>query len=391
LEAIATLRLLKGAKFGRTRTTPGELRPAPAADPGRVVGLAHYDTGGLHELPANTKRFMLGSAPPDPVPPGVQSIVLQGGFVSGCHCTLSRDAAGAIWLADPGSKNGTFLGSKRIKKGKPMQLHPGDVFTVAATIHRLIALNAEMLAGYPTLVDILGEPHQHVARSVNASPSDFLIAACGRRHVLIASAPNCEQHVLAGYLHTLLPFSERPRVDCPTVPVDPAAQDALVRSASRSTLVLDLGDDDSRLPSNFVEPLFAPRSQIRVVILASGLPVADRAIGRANVGQMLHIWVPSLSWRPEAIHRLLDRMFKEHRSELRVAALSQQNQEVLRRHQWKDNFASLRQAAERLVAIHAHGSKLAAATALGMKPTTLYSWWDAMRFSKELMDPRESR
>jgi transcriptional regulator with PAS, ATPase and Fis domain len=106
---------------------------------------------------------------------------------------------------------------------------------------------------------------------------------------------------------------------------------------------------------------------------------------------MLHIWVPSLSWRPEAIHRLLDRMFKEHRSELRVAALSQQNQEVLRRHQWKDNFASLRQAAERLVAIHAHGSKLAAATALGMKPTTLYSWWDAMRFSKELMDPRESR
>jgi hypothetical protein len=26
-----------------------------------------------------------------------------------------------------------------------------------------------------------------------------------------------------------------------------------------------------------------------------------------------------------------------------------------------------------------------------MKPTTLYSWWDAMRFSKELMDPRESR
>jgi hypothetical protein len=73
--------------------------------------------------------------------------------------------------------------------------------------------------------------------------------------------------------------------------------------------------------------------------------------GERCVMQMEHVRLEPLSRRRGAIHRLLDAMFQERGSPLRVSAMASYNQDALRRHRWARNFASLREAADRLVVI----------------------------------------
>ena len=369
-------------RSGQTSTTPSDLKVGRVQDPGKVVGLAHYDTGALWPMPLTTRRFTVTARHPDPAappgPPG-SSIVIESNYVSSPHCTLTRTGSGLQVVCC--SKNGTYVRNKIKKK---FYLQPGNIFAVAAISHRLIALNGQMLSSYPRLIDILGEPHEHAVPSVTVTPSGFLVVAAGRRHVLITSGPHCEQHVLAQLIHELVPFSGRHSVECSSVPVDPSAQSEIVGNAVRSTLILNIGDDDTRIPPRFLDAVFAARNQIRVVMLARGISVADSALGPTYLGQMQHIWVPDLASRPEAIPRLLDGMFEERGSKLRLADLTAKNQGVLQRYSWPEDFNSLREMADRLVAIH-QSSKLAAAQHLGIPPSTMYSWWNTMGFSKHLL------
>lgn len=381
---------LKTAEPGQTGTTPSDLKVGRVQDPTKIVGLVHFETGTLWPMPLTTRRFTVSSRSPGPdEPPGPpgSNIVIASKYVSSPHCTLTRTSLG-LQVACAGSKNGTYFHGEKVKK--PFYLRPGNLFAVAAISHRLIALNGQMFSSYPRLIDILGEQHEHATPSVTVTPSGFLVIAAGRRHVLITSGEHCEQHVLAQLIHELVPFEGRPSVECRTVPVDPAAQSEIVHRAVRSTLILNIGDDDTRIPSRFLDAVFSSRNQIRVVMLARGMSVADRALGQTYIGQMQHMWVPELSSRPEMIHRLLDGMFEERGSALRVANMTAQNQAVLQGHSWPEDFASLRQAADLLVAIHKNGTKNAAAQALGMSPSSMYDWWKSMRFSKHLLASEES-
>jgi len=212
------------------------------------------------------------------------------------------------------------------------------------------------------------------------------LAAWQGAHLLITSEPDCGQDRLARIVHSISRFRSRTIVELDQVPVDRANQLELIRRhAARSTLVLDLGDDDTRLPSSFITTVFSARFQIRVIALARSLAVADEALGE-RARQMQHLRVPSIVDRPEAVDRLLDRMFVERGSPLRVAGLTLDNQRALRGHGWPGNFASLRQAADRLAAITRLGSINKAAHELGVAPATLYHWYSkTMRLSHPLV------
>jgi hypothetical protein len=209
-------------------------------------------------------------------------------------------------------------------------------------------------------------------------------------HLIIQSESHCEQDHLARIVHRISRLRARPIVelDRKQVPVDRASQLGLIRRrATRSTLVLDLGNNDTRLPTSFVSAVFAVRSRIRVIALVRSLDIADAALGE-YARQMTYVRLRPVASRPEAIDRLLDRMLVERGSPLRISQVAPENQRALRTHGWPDNFASLREAADRLAAIIRAGSINGAASALGIPRATLHHWYSkTLGLSPPLVPP----
>jgi hypothetical protein len=355
---------------------PEALRGGTFEGPDVVTSLLRYGTDTEHELAPAGKRFTLGSAPD-------RDIAIQSPFVSARHCRLDRKLLG-LQVVDLGSKNGTYFEGKR-EKG--FYLRPGKTFVVGALPHCFLALNDEMRACYPALIDILGGSDEHAIPGQTPSPSDLLRAAVHGAHMLITSEPGCEQDRLARIVHRVSKLRQRPIVELDQIPIDRATQlDLIRRCAARSTLVLDLGGAGVRLPESFVSAVFSSRYRVRVIALARSIDIANEALGRPSVRQMQHIWLPPVASRSGAIDRLLDQAFVERNSSLRMLELTPGNQAALRAHRWPDNFASLREAADRLTAITGLGSIHKAAHALGIPPSTLYHWYsNIMGLSRPLV------
>jgi len=357
-----------------TSTVPEGCRAGTFEGPDTVTALAQYDTGTEHELSPARKHFTLGSAPD-------RDIAIDSPFVSAHHCQLDRKLHG-LHVTDQRSKNGTYFESAR---EKAFYLHPGRTFVVGALPHRLLALNDEMRACYPALIDVLGdipgnipgEPEERALRRETPSPGDMIVAAVDGAHLLIQSEPHCEQDQLARIIHRISRLRARPIVELAReqVPVDRAKQHGFIqRRAAKSTLVLDLGSNDTRLPTSFVSAVFAARYQIRVIALVRSLDVADAALGE-YARQMKYVRLLPIARRPAAIDRLLDRMLVERGSPLRMSQVTPANRHALQTYGWPDNFASLREAADRLTAITRAGSINGAAIALGIPRATLHHWY----------------
>jgi hypothetical protein len=350
---------------GRTRTVPEWLRGGARESSRLVTALRLYDTSTEYELAAKQKTFLVGSG----VDGAAMDMVIDRAFVSTRHCRLDRKLLG-LRVEDLGSKNGTFLDGE----SAPFYLRPGKTLVVGALPNRLLALNDDMRAAYRELLDVLGMPEEHVPRGETPSPCDMILVALSNGHLLITSDPECEQARLARIVHGLSQLRARRIIERKHVPATAAKQRELIEAASGSTLVLDLGEDDTRLPSNFVTAAFSPRFRIRVIVLARGVTIADKALGEYK-RRLQHIWLPPVASRPDEVDRRLDRRFKERRSSLRVSQMPPEDQSALRAHAWPDNFASLHKAAEILVTVHRLGSLPKAAAALKMPSSTLYHWY----------------
>ena len=358
--------MLLRPKQGGTKTAPELLQGGTREDPKVVTALLLYDTSTVHELAATRTTFTVGAAPD-------RDIAIHSPFVSARHCRLDRKLLG-LRVKDQGSRNGTYFEGEGGMKA--FYLRPGKTFVVGALPHRLLALNDDMRGYYPELLDILGAPEAHVLRGETPSPGDMILAAVNNGHILITSEPHREQARLAQIIHELSNARARPIVECngDRVPADPAKQLELVEKAERSTLVLNLGDDDTRLPSNFVTTVFSSKYRVRVIVLARSVTVADKALGE-YARRLQYVWLPPVANRPEEIDRLLDRMFVERNSLLRVANMPPEDQSALRAYGWPDDFESLREAADILAAIHRLGSVPKAARELKIAPSTLYHWY----------------
>jgi hypothetical protein len=188
------------------------------------------------------------------------------------------------------------------------------------------------------------------------------------------------QDRMAHIVHAISLFRERPLVALGRAPGEPdtpdpegAQRDLVLEGAA--TVLCDLADEHDRLDPALASRLFSSRYQTRVIALARSARVATTALGERRVEQMAHVWLAPLSSRRGAIHRLLDGMFQERGSSLRVAAMTPHNQDALRRHHWARNFASLREAADRLIAVAREPSLRRAALALGVPPATFHNWY----------------
>src|SRR5258707_4390981 len=161
-----------------TCTVPEGCRAGTFEGPDIVTALARCDTSTRHELSPAKKRFTVGSAPDRDIP-------IESPFVSAHHCQLDRKLRG-LHVTDQRSKNGTYFESAR---ERAFYLRPGGTFVVGALPHRILALNDEMRACYPALIDILGdilgdtlgnisgEPEDHGPRGKTPSPGEMIVAA----------------------------------------------------------------------------------------------------------------------------------------------------------------------------------------------------------------------
>jgi hypothetical protein len=342
------------------RASTRETRESPKL----VTALRLYDTSTEHVLDPKRKRFSGGAA-------ADLDIVIDSPFVSKLHFQLDRKILGLL-VTDKDSKNGTSMDGESEPNG--FYLRPGKTFVVGALPNRFLALNDDMRASYPELLDILGMPEEHAPRGETPSPCDMILVSVSNGHLVITSEADCEQVRLARIVHGLSQLRSRRIVEPEQVPAVPGEQRDLVKEAARSTLVLDLGDDDTRLPSNFVTAMFSPRNRVRVIVLAGGLTVADRALGE-YARRLQHIWLPPVATRPDEVDRRLDRLFMERHSTLRVSQMLPEDQSALRANDWPDNFASLRKAADILAAVKRLGSLPKAATELEMASSSLYYWY----------------
>lgn len=364
---------------GAVRPRTVSLQGGTFEGPNVVTALLVYGTDTEYDLSPTKRRFTLGATPG-------RDISIHSPFVSALHCRLDRKLMG-LRVTDAGSKNGTYFEGEREKS---FYLRPGKLFVVGAWTHRLLALNDEMRACYPMLTDILGNTDPHATRGETLTSADLIIAAVHGTHLLIASEPECEQVRLAHIVHMISQPRSRPIVEIDQVPDDPAKQHDLLCRAARSTLVVDLGNGDVRLPASFVTMMFSSEYRVRVIALVRSIGVANEVLRDWYLRRMQPVLLRPIARRPEAVHRLLDRMFVERNSPLRILDMTAENQCALQTYNWPDNFASLRQAAERLTAITARGSIRKAAHELAIPPATLYHWYSkVMGLSRPLVRSAE--
>jgi len=308
-------------------------------------------------------HYTLGSA-------SGQDTVIRSPYIPAQYCRLVRTPLG-LRVVDRESKNGTYFEGKRKRS---FYLEPGKVFTVGACSQRVLAVDNKMHAHYPALTAILGYEDEHTGQRETPRPSDLVVAAVAGSHMLITSEPQCDQDHLARIVHAISLFRERPLVALDQVPSGQAMQgDPALHQAA--TVLLNLGDNRARLDPAFTSRLFSPKYQIRVIALARSVAIANAVLGERHVKEIKQVWLAPLRSRSAAIHWLLDGMFQERESSLRVAAMTPYNQDVLRRHRWAGNFASLREAADRLIAVARQGSLRKAALALGIPPATFHHWY----------------
>ena len=362
-----TMTFTERERSDETQEVPDAERGGVHDGPDRVTWLQLYGTDTLHALSRLPRpirhHYTLGSA-------SDQNIVIPSPYVSAHHCRLVRTPLG-LRVVDRWSRNGTYFEGRRKRS---FYLEPGKVFTVGARAHRVLALNDLIRAHYPALNAILGYEDEHAGQSETLSPRDLIVAAMAGTHVLITSEPRCDQDRLARIVHAISLLREHPLVAFDYAPGEQAMQrDSALHQAT--TVLLNLDDNRARLDPAFTSRLFSPRYQTRVIALARSARVANAALGERYMKQMTHVRLVPLSSRPGAIHRLLDGMFQERGSALRVAAMTPNNQDTLRRHRWARNFASLREAADRLVAIAREPSLRKAVHALGVPTATFHDWY----------------
>jgi len=61
------------------------------------------------------------------------TVQVENPFVSACHTELMSDGT-ALWLIDRGSKNGTWVGQRRLER--PVKVETGGEFSLGGTVFR---------------------------------------------------------------------------------------------------------------------------------------------------------------------------------------------------------------------------------------------------------------
>lgn len=354
----------------KTKTLPDEQHDGFFEGPDPVTWIHIAGTVHQFELPKRRKRITLGSS-------ADCDIVVPSEYISRHHCTLERHYDG-IRVIDH-SKNGTYVDARRL--GESRDIRAGEVFSAGGGI-TFLALNDEMRRLYPLLSDLLDwETETSLVPPPPrwATPTYAIRIASGVDHFIISGDAGCDQEQLARAIHQISPLRKRELVWVDSIPEDRAEQKKLLVRASRSTMVLKIGEDMPIMDETFRSSLFSTSYRIRVIVIAS--PRRAQAV-LGDHGFMRRIELRPLAFRTDQIERLLDRQLEQRGSPLRFAQLSEHNRQALLRYEWRrkqgreyvSNFDELRIAADRLAAIAREGSLRKAAEALGEDRWAVQYW-----------------
>jgi hypothetical protein len=316
--------------------------------PDPTVALCEYNVEGYWELHRALAELSLGGS-------RQCTISIPGRGLSARHCLLQRRKH-KLRLYDLDSSHGTFVRGRRLEDSA--DLSPGDTFT--ARPMTFVCLNEEMRQHRPTLFEILGP-------GAPRSPDWVMVqAATDTGPLLLTGEAGCDLHRLAQAIHAMSLVRSRTPVEVTTVPPERPAQVALVRHASRTSLILPLQDDGTPLDPHFVSMLFNVSCGVRLIAIASSPDIARRALTDAKVERMQHVEVRPLAYRSGEIHKLLDRRFRESAFDRRAADLTRANQDALKTYDWPGNFDELREVADAIIAHATMGGLRPAAGALGL-------------------------
>jgi hypothetical protein len=356
--APGSLRLSSAAPTLRSSSALPTTPETPSLPSGQFVGrdagpdpttaICEYNVEGEWELRRDLVEISLGGS-------RECTISIPGRGLSARHCLLERYKR-KLRLHDLDSSHGTFFRWRRLEG--QVDLSPGDMFT--ARPMTFVCLNDEMRQHRPTVWEILGPGAPR--------PPDWVMvqAATDSGPMLLTGTTGCDLNRLARTIHAMSLRRSREPVEVVTVPREQAAQAALGRQASKTSLILPLGDDGAPLDPQFASMLFNVSSGIRLIALASSPDVARRALTDARAEQMQHVEVRPLAYRSSEIERLLDRQFAEHAFHLRVADLTRANQDALTTYHWPGDFDELREIAAAIVAHTTLGALRPAAESLGI-------------------------
>jgi len=369
----------------RTLTVP--LFGLPPTPHELATWLVTYGTGDVHAMHRLQKTVTIGAE-------STCDVVLHSPIVSGQHCRVVYKR-GRRWLIDDSSNNGTLLNGT---PAKGFALTPGMSFALGDSSNRFIALNEEMRQGLFPLVDIVRAYNEPVKGHAVArlSPSEVIIAAAQEGHLLITGEPHCRQDELARLIHKMSPRHEHPIVEWSgrDLPTDRDALRAVEHAAARTTLVLDLADHDTPMDPTLASALLGSE-RLRVIVLARSAELAERVLGERHIRPMLgehrdprqHLPLHPLTRRPDAILRLIDHAFKDLPAALRTMQITARNRAALCACPWKDNFAGIRLAAQRLDVISRQGTFRKAAEVLEMSHSSLQYWYaNSLGLSVPLMN-----
>jgi hypothetical protein len=318
------------------------------AGPDPTTAICEYNVEGDWELRRDLAEFSIGGSSKCTI-----SIPCRG--LSARHCLLERRAH-KLRLYDLDSSHGTFVRERRLEGSA--DLSPGDMFTARPIT--FVCLNDEMRQHRPALFEILG-------RGAARSPDWVMVqAATGSGPLLLTGEAGCDLDRLARAIHGMSLRRSKKPVDVAAVPQDQAAQVALVRQASKTSLILPLADDGAPLDPQFVPMLFDASFGVRLIALASSPDIAQRALTDAKVALMQHVPVYPLAYRSGEVDKLIDRRFAEREFALRAADLTPANQDALKAYHWPGNFDELRAIADGIIAHKTAGGLRPAAESLGI-------------------------
>jgi hypothetical protein len=337
----------------RTPPLPDDRFVGWDAGPDPITAICEYNVAGGLELRRDLAEFSIGGS-------RKCTISIPGRGLSARHCLLERRAR-KLRLHDLDSSHGTFVRERRLEG--LADLSPGDMFT--ALPMTFVCLNDEMRQYRPTVFEILGPGA--------VRPPDWVMvqAATGSGPMLLTGEAGCDLDRLARAIHAISSRRLRKAVEVATVPEDREARVALVQQASKTSLILSLGDDAAPLAPDFVSRLFDTSIGVRLLALASSPDIARRALTDAKVRLMQHVEVRPLAYREGEIHELLDRRFGEQAFRFRTADLTRANQEALKTYHWPGNFDELRQIADAIIAHATLGGLRPAAKTVGLPHQTL--------------------
>lgn len=359
----------------KTRTLPDEQRGAWFEGSDVITMLSVYGTALTFDLPREAKTFTIGSSPD-------RDIAVPTEFLSALHCVLER-RDGKLRVHDQSSKNGTYFHDRR---EAVFDVHPGDTFTAGSI--RFLAMNDEMRAAHPVLVDLLGGEDEHVLRvssNMLSSPSDVLVAAAHGSHILITGEPGCDHARVARTIHDISLLRARAPVSVRHVPDERARQREMLDNAARSTLILEIDAKTPVMDAAFASAVFSPEQHIRVIALAPSITRANQVLGDPNVRDMRLVSLQPLARRQRMIPRLLDRLLVDRGIALRTADLTPKNQAALQSYDWPHNFDDLRLAADRIDVLAREGTLRKTAEVLGMSVSTFHYWFNAVGLSLPLL------